>query len=66
VRLIGSILKEATAKDRVEFDAVEADRCDVQSTAANLLVCIIDGLLYALAALAPRASKIADHEASGG
>jgi hypothetical protein len=65
MRLVGYALKEATLKDRVEFDAVQADWCDVQCAAANLLVCVIDGLLYPLATLAPCAGKIANQEAGG-
>src|SRR6266446_5108910 len=48
-----SPLEQAAAKDRVEFDAVETDRCDVQRAAANLLVSVVDGLLDPQAALAP-------------
>src|SRR6266481_9549662 len=62
---IGHPLEQAAAKDRVEFDAVETDRCDVQRAAANLLVSVVDGLLDPQAALALCAGKIADDEARG-
>ena len=64
-RFIGYTFEQAAEKDRVEFDAVQTDWCDVQGAAANLLVSVVDGLLNPQAALAPCAGKIADYEACG-